>query len=182
MSQKRRTGLLASVLLVGICVSFVGHFRQRALIMSAEQPAYGNEDGNGPLVGSQAPDFTLPDIQGRSFTLSSRRGHPVTVAFFCGCDRCYRAAQRIGVLQRQGQLVGLVAVVALPPDMARQMVRQTGLLGVVLSDPNDTIATRYASGFCPRLWSISPAGRVAYRSPSALEGGNLTSALTAIQQ
>jgi peroxiredoxin Q/BCP len=41
----------------------------------------------GPQVGDQAPDFTLPGVQGanrRDFTLSEHRGQPVVLAFYPG--------------------------------------------------------------------------------------------------
>lgn len=31
-----------------------------------------------------APDFTLPDAQGKAFTLSSQRGHKVVINFYRG--------------------------------------------------------------------------------------------------
>ena len=39
-----------------------------------------------PGVGDQAPDFELPGTGGRSYTLSSYRGHPVLLVFYPGDD------------------------------------------------------------------------------------------------
>jgi peroxiredoxin len=35
-------------------------------------------------VGQQAPDFTLPDQNARSVTLSAARGHKVVLVFYRG--------------------------------------------------------------------------------------------------
>jgi len=38
----------------------------------------------GPALGTEAPDFTLPSIDGREVTLSDLRGQPVVLVFFRG--------------------------------------------------------------------------------------------------
>lgn len=35
-------------------------------------------------IGSAAPDFTLPDAKGESFSLAANRGHPVLLVFYRG--------------------------------------------------------------------------------------------------
>lgn len=130
-----------------------------------------------PTVGSLAPDFVLYDARGHYFKLSSQKGHSVVLAFFCGCDRCQRAAQRISVLQRQDKFLAVVSVVALNPEGAEYFVRKAGLKGTVLSDLDESVGSRYASSFCPRLWKVSPVGLVSYRTGIALEGGELDQAL-----
>jgi cytochrome oxidase Cu insertion factor (SCO1/SenC/PrrC family) len=42
------------------------------------------EDVNAPAVGSPAPDFALPDQQGRETRLSDLRGSPVVLVFYRG--------------------------------------------------------------------------------------------------
>ena len=41
----------------------------------------GDQDGN-PALGTDAPDFTLRDLEGRNHTLSHAIGRPVFIAFF----------------------------------------------------------------------------------------------------
>jgi len=41
----------------------------------------GDQDGN-PALGTDAPDFTLRDLEGRNYTLSHAIGRPVFIAFF----------------------------------------------------------------------------------------------------
>src|SRR5581483_9189115 len=46
-------------------------------------------------IGRPAPDFTLADGErGTSVSLSSLRGHPVALNFFCGCQWCEAVAQQ----------------------------------------------------------------------------------------
>ena len=35
-----------------------------------------------PDIGKIAPDFTLLDVDGKSYTLSDFRGHPVVLSYF----------------------------------------------------------------------------------------------------
>src|SRR5258708_14728160 len=49
-------------------------------------------------------DFTLVDSNGKRRTLSSFRGQPVVLYFFCGCTFCQRCASFWGRMQRGGAL------------------------------------------------------------------------------
>ena len=40
------------------------------------------EVGSNTGLGSEAPDFTLPGIDGKNYTLSDQRGKPVVLAYF----------------------------------------------------------------------------------------------------
>lgn len=40
------------------------------------------QDGEGQGIGQQAPDFSLPDLDGITRRLSEERGHPVVLAYF----------------------------------------------------------------------------------------------------
>ena len=144
--------------------------------LADSNPVNGELDG-GPIVGEMAPDFTLPDLSGRMVSLSSFRGKPVVLGFFCGCYRCREAATKIGKLQRQGNLSNLVAVVGLDVDGARDFQRSTCLQGEVLIDPSDSVSERYASDFCPRFWLTTRSGTIEYRSGTGLQAGELDDAL-----
>ena len=45
-------------------------------------PAAPNAQAASSRRGPQAPDFTLEDIQGKSWTLSSLRGKPIVLSFW----------------------------------------------------------------------------------------------------
>ena len=75
---------------------------------------------DGPQVGTLAPDFTLPDVNGKPILLLSFLGHDIVLGFFCGCDRCEKAGKEIAKLQRQGKIKHFVAVVSLVPGAGAQ--------------------------------------------------------------
>lgn len=83
----------------------------------------GVHNGNGPAVttptayspnanmlkvGTQAPDFTLTDVGGKSYSLAAQRGHPVLLEFFAvWCPHCQREASIIQNLANRYQSHGV---------------------------------------------------------------------------
>lgn len=132
---------------------------------------------NEPAVGSEASDFVLPEVDGKTVALSSLRGRPLILGFFCGCDRCHAAARRIAEWQRHGKLKDFVAVIALDRREARQFQHDTGLHSILLTDPSDQTAISYDSDNCPRLWQVSATGEILQRSDPALQGRMLDDTL-----
>lgn len=125
-----------------------------------------------------APDFSLLSLNGQQFRLSSQKGHMTDVIFFCACDRCHKAAKRISELQRKGEFQGLVSIIALDAYGSRRFQRETGLGGVVLTDPSDRTAELYDAVACPRLIVVADGHSLVYKSGSNLEGVRLQQALT----
>jgi peroxiredoxin len=184
-----KTSVKFAVVIIVLLVVVSGLFTQLKLLTArtsgtAKQNSISQEDplNAGPKVGEKAPDLTLPDLNGREYALSSFRGKPVVLGFFCGCDRCHTAALKISAMQKRGKLRNFVAVVAMDTDGAKEFRRSTGLQGTILIDPSDKTAERWASAFCPRLWELSANGTIAYRSTYALEGTELNSALEILSQ
>lgn len=136
-----------------------------------------NVGADGPQTGQKAPDFTLPDMKGNSWTLSRNAGRRITVVYFCGCSRCWTAARRISRLQSERRLHSVVAVVDLDPTSAHQFVTGVNIKGTVLIDTNSSVAATYGALFCPRFYIISKEGRIASKSEPALEGPALDTAL-----
>lgn len=59
-------------------------------------------------VGTQAPDFTLTDLKGKSYSLSAQRGHPVLLEYFAvWCPHCQREAPIIQHLANQYKSKGV---------------------------------------------------------------------------
>jgi peroxiredoxin len=109
-------------------------------------------DASGLKSGASAPDFTLPDVDGRPVTLSTmlKRG-PVVLAFYRGewcpyCNLQLRAYQAI--LPRILDLgASLLAVSPQTPDHSLSTVQQKGLTFPVLSDAGNEVARRYGLVF-----------------------------------
>jgi len=99
-------------------------------------------------VGAQAPDFTLPDAQGRPVKLSTLLAKgPVVVTFYRGawCPYCNvqlgQYQERLKDLQAAG--AQLVAISPQLPDFTAQTAKKHGLGFPVLSDRGNAVARTY---------------------------------------
>jgi len=110
----------------------------------------------GPQVGAAAPDLTLPDHEGQSFTLSDLRGHSaVLLVFFpfafsgiCTGELC-ALRDDIGAFRTAG--VQVVGVSCDPKESLRAWAAQEGFDFPLLSDfwPHAEVARRYGVFFEP---------------------------------
>ncbi|MGV0792621.1 peroxiredoxin [Mycolicibacterium sp. XJ1819] len=140
-----------------------------------QAPPMEGEAVNQPLpVGSQAPDFALPDTSGNMVRLSDFRGRPVVLVFYPldwspGCSQQLDLYQQeIGEFEaRDAQVLG-ISVDSVYSHGAWAAVR--GLDIPLLSDfhPKGEVARRYQAwrdddGFSERaLYVIDRDGRIAY--------------------
>jgi peroxiredoxin len=107
---------------------------------------------NALQVGAKAPDFTLPDSNGKSVTLSTLLAKgPVVVTFYRGgwcpfCDLQLRAYQE--ALPEIRRLGGeLVAISPQTPDYAMSDVEKKALTFPVLSDAHNAAARKFGLVF-----------------------------------
>ena len=99
--------------------------------------------------GDPAPDFTLPDADGHSVSLSSYRGQRVIVYFYpaamtpgCTKEACDFRDSLAG-LGRQG-----IAVLGISPDPPAKLAKfraRDGLTFPLLSDPDHGVADAYGA-------------------------------------
>jgi peroxiredoxin len=140
-----------------------------------EAPAMEGEAVNEPLpVGTEAPDFALPDASGELVRLSDFRGRPVVLVFYPldwspGCSQQLDLYQQeIDELRSRGAQLLAVSVDSIYSHGAWAAVR--GLSFPLLADfePKGEVARRYGvwreqDGFSERaLYVIDPEGRIAY--------------------
>lgn len=138
-------------------------------------PAMEGDAVGLPLeVGQAAPDFTLPDANGRPVSLSEYRGRPVVVAFYPldwspGCSRQLDLYQQeLDEFRRRGVEVVGVSVDSLYSHGAWAALR--GLTFPLLADfnPKGEVARRYrvwreADGYSERaLFVVDGEGIVRY--------------------
>jgi peroxiredoxin Q/BCP len=120
-------------------------------------------------VGQTAPDFALPTADGgASIRLSSRRGQPVVLGFFCGCGLCQAAARRLApeVAALGGELIAVVeSERQLRPEQVTRFREVSGFRGPVLADRGGSVTRQYRAVECPRVWAIDGAGVVRYANP-----------------
>lgn len=101
------------------------------------------------VTGSVAPDFTLPDVSGGTFTLSAYRGRSNVLLFFnegLSCSPCLSQMQDLDQLNPQFTQMK-VLVVSITGDQASQLASWAHSggpqYGKVLSDQSLTVSKAY---------------------------------------
>ena len=121
-------------------------------------------------VGTQAPDFTAPDQDGRAVTLSALRGRPVVLVFYPADDTPGCTAQLCELRDAWGEIQAAgVLVFGVNPAPAGRHARFRAKHGYpfpLLVDEGARIARDYAAKW-PLLvrrtvYAISPEGRIAF--------------------
>ncbi len=116
------------------------------------------------VLGSEAPDFTLPTTTGQPFTLSRYRGRPVVLYFYpkddtpgCTAEACSFRDQYEDFLALGAEVVG----VSMDDEASHQRFSQKHRLAFpLLADVGGRVRKLYA---VPRLFGILPmSGRVTY--------------------
>ncbi|MBE9473493.1 MAG: thioredoxin-dependent thiol peroxidase [Chloroflexi bacterium] len=107
-------------------------------------------------AGGQAPDFTLPDDEGRTHTLSEYRGKPVVLYFYpkdntsgctkeaCGFRDDYSAYQDAGVI-----------ILGVSPDSSKSHANfrtKYELPFILLADPDREVLKKYGAWGLKKLY------------------------------
>ena len=140
------------------------------------RPAASDSSHTSPLpgiaLGALAPDFVLPDLQGRPVQLSRLRGRWILLNFWgVTCPPCRSempALERaFAGLSRSGKATALEPTVLGvdgdmdTPAMVGRFVRSLRVTYPILTDTMLTVMTRYHVGELPTSVVIDPSGRVA---------------------
>jgi thioredoxin-dependent peroxiredoxin len=128
-------------------------------------------------AGDMAPDFSLPDQDGREVKLSDFRGEPVVVYFYPKADTPGCTTQACGVRDHQRDYQGLGAVVLGispdPPSKLKRFQEKQALNFTLLSDEDHSVAEAYGVWAQKSMYGktyfgnerttfvLDPAGRVA---------------------
>jgi peroxiredoxin len=168
VSRLRRFWPLA---LTALAIAFVG-----ARFLGAVHDAVARTRGGActalqpdPLPGflqtGPAPDFQLPDAQGRSVSLSAQRGHPVLLNFWATwCPPCVDEVPSMEDLARKldGTDLRLLAV-SVDDDWGtiRRFFPKGSAMGVLL-DTSHEIPKKFGTEKYPESFLIDASGRVRY--------------------
>lgn len=133
------------------------------------------------LVGSNAPDFALPDWYDgeHTFSLAAERGHPVVLAFYPGDERLVCTRQMCAYSDNIAELRLTKSVVwGIAPQSVeshRDFAEGRALKMPLLSDGDKAVAGAYgilgALGLRRSVFVIDADGRIAWRWIASL---NLT--------
>ncbi len=132
-------------------------------------------EGRSDTMGAPAPDFSLPGVDGRTWTLADCRGpRGLLVVFMCNhCpyviaikDRLVRDAK---ALQAMG--IGVVGISANDPvaypqdsfDNMKVVAKAWGLPFPYLYDESQAVARAYDAACTPDFFGFNAAGELQYR-------------------
>jgi len=99
--------------------------------------------------GEQAPDFELPDQEGRAVRLSDYRGQPVVLYFYPKADTPGCTTQACGVRDHAADYAGLrAAVLGVSPDPVKRVKEfhdKYGLNFTLLADEDHSVSEAYGT-------------------------------------
>lgn len=109
---------------------------------------------------SRAPDFSLPDLQGRVYALRDFAGTESLVVFFSlHCGYCQQMAPRLGQLRPGGPRVLVVGEG--PADDYRALAEEHHWQCEVLLDKGGAVAQAYLASGTPTGYLLDAEGRIA---------------------
>ena len=126
-------------------------------------------------LGTQAPDFSLPNVDGRTVSLSDFQGAPALLVIFL-CNHCpfvKHVANALAELGReyQGRGVGVVGISSndvanYPADSPEQMVAEAEMRGYsfpYLYDDTQGVARAYRAACTPDFYVFDKNQKLVYR-------------------
>lgn len=170
--MKKHRKWIQSVILAGLAV--VAVFTLAGGLLFSEDP---------PKVGSAAPDFVLPGLEGGEFRLSDYRGRPVLINFWgTYCPPC---VAEMPLIQQYHDLYKDQGLVVLginendPVVTARAFVRQLDLSFPILMD-RDKVRKAYGVTAYPATFFINGDGIVVEIREGEMDETYLRTALSSL--
>jgi peroxiredoxin len=117
---------------------------------------------NGLPVGTAAPPFTLPRLDGGELSLSDYAGRAVLLVFSDpDCGPCDLLAPKLERLSKKTPAVSVVMVSRGDPDRNRRKVAEHGLTFPVVLQEQWQLSREYAKFATPIAYLIDEQGRIA---------------------
>ena len=170
--SKRKTLWLGglSIGLVGLAVLAVFVLSVGTRQPSAT-PAPPQESASVPVgtdIGEQAPDFTLADIDGNTFSLSELRGRPVILYFSAAwCLPCAPETQELAKRKARYSAVEVVWISVDPrsdsPEALRAHRRRYGRDDFIYALDTEGIARLYRVVSLGDLYVLDAQGRIVFK-------------------
>ena len=179
---------LSAVALVALCSLFsAAAFVAPASVAADAKPA-------ALAVGAVAPDFTLPDADGKQHSLASLKGSKGTVLIFvatkCPVSNAYneRMAKLAADYRAKGvNVVGINSNATEPAAEVKTHAAEKGLAFTILKDAGNQIADRLDAQVTPEAYLLDASGKLVYhgridnsRNGDAITSSELREALDAM--
>ncbi len=171
-ARRRRAPLLAvagvAALILLAATALVPHGSPAKALACA-----GKDAKTGLAVGQCAPDFTLPNLQGRRVSLASYRGRPVLLHFWAvACTTCKAEYPDFSRAVRTYTPKGL-AVVAVDawgesPPMIQGWQDTHHLAATLLVDTSQAVPSMYNGTTTPTTYVLDRDGRVTFSQTGPL--------------
>lgn len=177
-SEARKVRTRKNLLVViGVVTLAVGGWLLWNAMQSTQTPRVPSSGVVGTNIGDTAPDFSVPTLDGDTFTLSEQRGKPAIVFFMAyWCGTCIPEAQALTRLQQEyGDKVSIVALDVDPsstPEALAQFKRAAGDgVYVWAFDTGQQVAASYQVRSLDTTYVLDRAGVILYRDehPSSYE-------------
>jgi peroxiredoxin len=135
-------------------------------------------------VGAAAPDFTLPDADGKQHTLASLKGKSGTVIIFvatkCPVSNAYNARMQKLADDYRAKGVNVVGINSNASELAAEVkshAAEKGLTFTMLKDAGNQIADRFDAQVTPEAYLLDASGKLVYhgRIDNSRNGDSITS-------
>ncbi len=151
--QKRFNPTLIIMAIIGI--SF--------MLFVVMAPPGKNAPGGALIVGSQAPDFNLTDLDGKQWSLESLKGSAVVINFWATwCPPCREempSLSELFELNRGSEGLQILTILYRDvPDNAKAYFSDQGFKMPVLIDPRGKVAKRFGLAGVPETFVIDKKG------------------------
>ncbi len=149
-------------------VSILGVLFAAVLIAASCASASGE---TGPKVGSSAPDFTLPTVDGKGVTLSDLRGKAVLINFWASwCQACQYEMPFLQAANLQYASQGLVVLgvdIGESRGTVQQFMSDYGLSFVAALDGNQHVTGIYKVVPIPTSFLVDAQGVIRFKKVGA---------------
>lgn len=147
---------------------------------------FGHDPHEVPSVleHTQAPEFKLVDLQGKTWDLAQLRGKPVVVNFWSTwclpCKEEFPLFQQAATAYPGVQFLGVLY--SDEPNKASAYLQRVGTTYSHLIDPDGRTAIDYGVAGVPETYFINPSGVIVYKQVGPLSGEAMQSLLALASQ
>jgi peroxiredoxin len=178
--------LLIRTLAIILCtIAFIGCAKEQNKPAQQLPPKGEDTQEFAPIsqqvnIGSPAPDFTMNDINGRPFTLSSLKGKVVMIDFWATwCPPCVRSipeAKNIWNTFKKQDFALLGVSLDKNLDTWKNYVTEQQMSWIQVADGNfwdNKAAVLYGIGSIPSVWILDKEGNVVLKDVNPLSEGDV---------